>query len=52
MDDQDVAARLTRDVLADAAAEQPLEKARFARADDDQPGLTVLGPTAAARLPR
>ena len=43
MDDQDVAARLTRDVLADAAAEQPLEKARFAGADDDQPGLTVLG---------
>jgi hypothetical protein len=32
MDDQDVAACATRDVLADAAAEQPLEKARLAGA--------------------
>src|SRR5919197_4192425 len=43
MDDQHVAARSTRDVLADAAAEQPLEKARFAGADDNQLGLTLLG---------
>jgi hypothetical protein len=43
MDDQDVAARSTRDVLADAAAEQPLEKAGFAGTDDDQLGLTLLG---------
>jgi hypothetical protein len=43
MDDQDVPARPTRDVLADAAAEQPLEKAWFAGADDDQLGLLVLG---------
>src|SRR5919108_5577383 len=43
MDDQDVAARATCDVLADAAAKQPLEKARFAGADDDQLGLTLLG---------
>jgi hypothetical protein len=43
MDDQDVAARSTRDVLADAAAEQPLEKAGFAGADDDQLGLMLFG---------
>src|SRR5919198_6701952 len=43
MDDEDVAAGSTRDVLADAAAEQPLEKAGFAGADDDQVGLTLLG---------
>src|SRR5438874_7751458 len=43
MDDQDVATRATRDVLADAAAEQPLEKAWFAGAHDDQLGLLVLG---------
>ena len=43
MDDQDVAARAPRDVLADAAAEQPLEKARVAGANDDQLGLTLPG---------
>src|SRR5919201_6467237 len=43
MDDQDVAARSTRDVLADATAEQPLEKAGFAGADDDQLGLMLFG---------
>ena len=43
MDDQDVAVRSTRYVLADAAAEQPLEKAGFAGADDDQLGLTLFG---------
>src|ERR671930_1305380 len=43
MDDEDVAARSTRDVLADAPAEQPLEKAGFAGADDDQLGLMLFG---------
>src|ERR671935_486953 len=43
MDDQDIAARSTRDLLADAAAEQALEKAGFAGADDYQLGLTPLG---------
>ena len=43
MHDQNVAAGAPRDVLADAAAEEPLEKARFAGADDDQLRLMLLG---------
>jgi len=43
MDDQDVAVRPSGDALADAAAEQPLEEAGFAGADDDQVGVLLLG---------
>ena len=43
MHDQNVAAGATRDVLADAPAEQPLEETRLPGADDDQRGLMLLG---------
>src|SRR5919198_3241102 len=42
MDDEHVAGCVTRDVLADAAAEQALEKSGFARTDDDQLCLPAL----------
>ncbi len=43
MDDEHVAARPKSDVLADAAAEQPLEKNRLPGSDDDSVGVTLLG---------
>src|SRR5947208_10683165 len=43
MDDEHVAARATGDVLADASAEQPLEKAWLPGADNDQLGGMLLG---------
>ena len=43
MDNQDVAVRPTRDFLADAATEQPLEETGFPGADDDQLSSMLLG---------
>src|SRR5207247_10899669 len=43
VDDQDIAMRAPRHVLADAATERPLDEAGLAGADDNQIGLLLLG---------